>query len=115
MVLRYTQVHDEFMTLLDNVQREPDEAARLAILQSLYRDALTRLVASRNEAAYDLRTRYSVIDSEIVTGIARQDIDRWARRHMARNGLPPLKRMNRVDLSNAIDISSVMGEVNKRT
>lgn len=105
MVLRYTDFYDEFQQLLDSINHDPDESQRLANLQKLYKDGTTLLLRSRDEAAYDLRTRYSSKDSEVLSGINRKYVDYWATRHRVRNGLPPLKRMKRVDLSNAIDLS----------
>jgi hypothetical protein len=105
MSIRYTHFYDEFQGLMDSIAHEPDQSKRLSNLQQLYKDGTTLMLRSRDSAAYDLRTRYSSEDSEALTGINRKYIDYWATRHRNRNGLPPLKRKKRVDLSNAIDLS----------
>lgn len=105
MALRYTDFYDQFQQLLDAINQDPDESQRLANLQKLYKDGTTLMLRSRDDAAYDLRTRYSSMDSETLSGINRKYVDYWANRHRVRNGLPPLKRIKRVDLSNAIDLS----------
>lgn len=105
MSIRYTHFYDEFQALIDSLLHDSDESQRLANLQRLYKEGLTLMLRSRDEAAYDLRTRYSSEDAEALSGINRKYIDYWATRYRKRNGLPPLKRLQRVDLSNVMDLS----------
>lgn len=106
MGIRYTHFYDEFQGLLDSLTHDSDETQRLANIQSLHKDATSLLLRARDEAAYDLRTRYSGKDAETLSNVSRRHIDYWAKRHMRRNNLPPLKRRERVDLSNVVDLSS---------
>jgi len=105
MGMRYTHFYDEFQGLLDSLSHDSDETQRLANLQQLYKDGLTLMLRSRDEAAYDLRTRYSSEDAEALSGVSRKYIDYWATRYRKRNALPPLKKKRRVDLSNVMDLS----------
>lgn len=105
MAVRYTYFYDEFQGLIDSLVHDSDESQRLANLQQLYKDGLTLMIRSRDEAAYELRSKYSSKDAQALSGVNRNYIDYWANRYRVRNGLPPLKRMKRVDLSNAIDLS----------
>jgi len=105
MSIRYTHFYDEFQALLDSMYHDSDQSQRLNNLQQLYKDGVTLLIRARDEAAYELRTRYSSEDSEMLAGVSRRYIDYWANRHRKRNALPPLKKKRRVDLSDAIDLS----------
>lgn len=105
MGIKYTQFYDQFQTLLDTINHDSDHSQRLSNLQQLYKDGTTAMLRARDEAAYDLRSKYSSEDSEQLSGISRRHIDYWATRYRLRNGLPSLKRKKRVDLSNAIDLS----------
>lgn len=105
MAVKYTYFYDEFQRLVDSLTHDSDDSQRLANLQQLYKDGLTLMIRSRDEAAYELRSKYSSKDAQALSGINRKYIDYWANRYRVRNALPPLKRMKRVDLSNAIDLS----------
>lgn len=105
MSIRYTHFYDEFQALIDSLVQDSDESQRLANLQRLYKEGLTLMLRARDEAAYDLRTRYSSEDAEALAGISRRYIDYWATRYRRRNALPTLKRKKRVDLSNVLDLS----------
>ena len=105
MGIRYTHFYDEFQALIDSLVNDADESQRLANLQRLYKDGLTLMLRARDEAAYDLRTRYSSEDAEVLSGVSRKYVDYWATRHRNRNNLPRLKQRKRVDLSNVIDLS----------
>lgn len=110
MGVRYTHFYDEFCGLLDSMNHESDETQRLANIQTLYKDIVPMLLRLRDEAAYDLRTRYSSVDASTLSGVSRRHLDYWASRHQQRNFLPPLKRKSRVDLSNVGDLSTVFRE-----
>lgn len=106
MSIRYTHFYDEFQALIDSLLHDSDESQRLANLQRLYKEGLTLMIRSRDEAAYDLRTRYSSEDAEILSGVSRKYIDYWATRYRKRNALPPLKKRRRtIDLSDAMNLS----------
>ena len=105
MAVKYTYFYDEFQGLIDSLVHDSDESQRLANLQQLYKDGMTLMIRSRDEAAYELRSKYSSKDAQALSGINRNYIDYWANRYRVRNALPPLKRIKRVDLSNAIDLS----------
>lgn len=105
MSVRYTQFYDEFQNLLDTINHDSDHSQRLSNLQQLYKDGTKTMLRARDEAAYDLRTRYSSQDAEALAGISSKYINYWANRYRIRYGLAPLKRRNRIDLSNVIDLS----------
>ena len=107
MGISYTYFYDEFQGLMDSLLHDSDQSQRLANIQQLYKDGVTLMLRSRDEAAYDLRSKYSSEDAESLSGVNRKYIDYWANRHRARNGLPALKRKRRVDLSNVIDLRDV--------
>lgn len=105
MSIRYTHFYDEFQALLDSMYHDSDQSQRLANLQQLYKDGVTLLRRARDEAAYDLRTRYSSEDAEVLSGVSRRYIDYWATRYQRANAAPPLKKKRRVDLTNVMDLS----------
>jgi hypothetical protein len=105
MGIRYTHFYDEFQALIDSLVNDADESQRLANLQRLYKDGLTLLTRARDEAAYDLRTRYASVDAEVLSGISRKYVNHWANRHRERNALPRLKQKRRIDLSDVMDLS----------
>ena len=105
MATQYTRFFDQFQQLIDSVAHDSDPESRLANLQRLYRDGLTIMLNARDEAAYDLRTKYSSQDAAVLTGVDRKFIDYWANRWRVRKMLPPLRKMKRVDLSKAVDLS----------
>lgn len=105
MAVNYTQFYDQMRSLVDSINHDSDPGQRLTNLQRLYKDGVTMLLLSRDQAAYDLRVKYSSEDAETVSRISRKYIDYWARRWMRRNGLPSLKQKRRVDLSNVLDLS----------
>ena len=105
MGIRYTHFYDEFQALIDSLLHDSDETQRLANLQRLYKEGLTLMLRARDEAAYDLRTKYSSEDAEALAGVSRRHIDYWATRYRRRNNLPKLKQKRRVDLSEFIDLS----------
>lgn len=105
MTIRYTHFYDEFQALIDSMYHDSDQSQRLANLQRLYKDGVTLLRKARDEAAYELRTRYSSEDAEILSGVSRRYIDYWANRYRQSAGMPPLKKKRRVDLTNVMDLS----------
>lgn len=105
MAVRYTQFFDQMQSLIDSINHDSDPAERLANLQRIYKEGLTLMLRSRDEAAYELRSRYSSLDAEALAGVSARYIDYWAKRHRDRHNLPPLKQKRRVDLSNAKDLS----------
>ena len=104
MAVNYTQFYDQMQSLVDSINHDSDPAQRLSNLQRIYKDGLTMLLRSRDEAAYDLRTRYSSEDAETIAKISRKHIDYWARRWMRKSGLPGLKKKRRIDLAHVIDL-----------
>jgi hypothetical protein len=107
MGIRYTHFYDEFQGLLDSLLHDSDESQRLANTQRMYKDATKLLLRARDEAAYDLRTRYASKDAAALSDISARHIDYWANRHRERNSLPPLRRVKRLDLSEAMDLSDI--------
>lgn len=105
MAVNYTQFYDQMQSLVDSINHDSDPAQRLSNLQRLYKDGLTMLLRSRDEAAYELRSRYSSEDAEAVAKISRKYIDYWARRWQRKNALPGLKKKRRIDLAQVIDLS----------
>lgn len=101
----YNQFFDQMQSLIDTINHDSDPAARLGNLQRIYKDSLTIMLRARDEAAYDLRSRYSSLDAEQLSGVSAKYIDYWARRHRVRHQLPALKQRRRVDLSNVLDLS----------
>lgn len=105
MAVQYTQFFDQMQSLIDSINHDSDPAQRLANLQRIYKDGLTVMLRARDEAAYDLRTRYSSEDAATLTGVNAKYINYWADRWRKRNMLPPLKRKRSIDLSGAMDLS----------
>ena len=105
MAAQYTQFFAQMQSIIDSINHDSDPSQRLANLQRIYKDSLTIMLRARDEAAYDLRTRYSTQDAEALSGVSSKYIEYWARRHRDRYALPPLKARRRVDLSNVLDLS----------
>lgn len=105
MASGYTQFYDMLRGLVDSIAHEGDEVQRLKYLRQFRTDALRMALKARDEAAYDLRSRYSSEDAEALTGIPRRHIDYWVKRHRKATGLPPVPRRERIDLSGAVDLS----------
>ena len=105
MSVQYTRFYDQMQSLIDSIAHDSDPTQRLANLQRIYKDGLTSMLRARDEAAYDLRCRYSSEDAAALTGIDRKYIDYWANRWRKRNMLPTLKKKRRIDLSNVLDLS----------
>ena len=105
MGTRYNFFYDQMQSLIDSINHDSDPAERLANLQRIYKDGLTMMLRSRDEAAYELRSRYSSQDAEAVAKVSAKYIDYWAKRHQNRHNLPPLARKRRVDLADVIDLS----------
>ena len=105
MAARYGDFYQQMMSLLDSVSHDSDPLARLANLQQLNKDFRRTILARRDEAAYDLRMKYSCEDAEALSGVSRRHIDYWAQRWRRSRALPALKRISRVDLSGAIDLT----------
>ena len=103
--MRHTQYWDQFQALIDTINHDTPPEQRLAIIQQLYKNGLTLILQARDEAAYDLRCRYSSEDAAILAGTERKYIDYWANRWRKRRMLPQLKQKKRMDLSNVIDLS----------
>lgn len=107
MAVQYSQFYDQFVALVDSISHESDERQRVRNLYALQRDAHRILVLARDEAAYAMRCRYSSEDAAALSGIDRKRLDYWAYRHRDRAGLPGLKRQQRVDISEFIDLSDM--------
>lgn len=106
MSSNYHRYHDMLQALIDSIAADPDPHARLGYIQRLNTDARRMLLDARNEAAYDLRSRYSGKDAQQIAGVTERLINYWAKRWQKQRGLPPLKAKRRsIDLSNAIDLS----------
>lgn len=105
MATGYTQFFDMLRGLVDSIAHDSDPNQRLRNLRQFRSDALRMALKARDEAAYDLRLRYSSEDAEAVTGIPRRHIDYWVSRHREANGLPKVPRRSRIDLSRARDLS----------
>lgn len=105
MAITYSRFHDELRRLIDSVSHDPDPATRLSNIQQLYKDSLTMLLDARNEAAYELRSRYNSADASTLVGVERKYIDYWAKTWRIKKMLPHLKQKARQDLSHAVDLT----------
>lgn len=105
MSARYTHFHGQMVSVIDSINHDADPSTRLSHLQRLSADLRRVLLDSRDEAAYELRTRYSSEDAEAIAGVSRRYIDYWAKRWQRKNGLPRLKQMRRQDLSGAMNLT----------
>jgi hypothetical protein len=105
MAIRYTQFFNQMQSLIDSIDHDSDPAERLNNLQRIYKDSLTIMIRSRDQAAYDLRMRYSSTEAERLAGVNRKYIDYWANRYRKAQGLPALKKKTSIDLSQVIDLS----------
>lgn len=111
MGTRYTDFYSQFEALVDTVAHDPDTVTRLTNIERLHHDVTKLLATARNEAAYDLRVEQPLGEASRLTDISRQRINYWCYRHMRRRGLSGgLKRLKKVDLSAAPDITTVRGE-----
>jgi len=106
MASNYLTFYSQFQSLIDSINHDSDSGQKLANLRNLQKDGLKLLLRSRDEAAYELRSRYSGEESERITGVNRKYIDYWARRWMKLHSLPRLKGMHNIDLANVIDLSN---------
>lgn len=106
MATGYNRFYDQLASLVDSINHDSDPAQRLNNLQQFAKDASSLAVRSRDDAAYELRSKYAGADAEILAGINRKYIDYWARRHMIRNRLPRLKNKYKIiDVSDTMDLS----------
>jgi len=105
MGLKYSDVYAEMQGLIDFINKDPDLAARLVNMNNLRADFATLLFRGRDEAAYELRSNYPKDEAERLTGIPHRTIDKWAYKWRYRHDLPPMMRMKRADLTQAIDLS----------
>jgi len=103
--------YQQFQSLIDSINHDSDPTQKLANLQQVHKDGMTLVRRARDEAAYELRSRYSSEDAEQLSGISRRHLDYWAKRHMYRHALPPLRPLRRVDLSNARNLSGLPHQV----
>ena len=109
--MRYTDFYNEFQVLIDNVSHDPDTPRRLSNLARLQEDVTKAFIAARNEAAYETRLEHPMGEACRLSDIGPDKIKYWTRRHMKKHGLSGgLKRIKHVDLSGAVDISTVRGE-----
>lgn len=105
MGLKYTEAYAEMQGLVDFISKDPDLPARLVNIDNLRTDFASLLTRAREEAAYELRTRYPLDEAERLTGMPRKTIDRWAYKWKSRYALPAMMRVKRADLTQAIDLS----------
>lgn len=105
MGLKYSDIYAEMQALIDFVSKDPDLAARVINIRNLRIDFAKALTKARDESAYELRSKHSTHDAERLTGISNRTIDKWAYKWRYRNGLPPMMRVKRADLTNPIDLS----------
>jgi hypothetical protein len=90
---------------------DPDLPNRLSNLYRLSKEGQRYLAHARDEAAYDLRMAYASGPAARETGLDEKQIWYWATRHAERRGLPSrFKRLAVLDLSNAVDISTLGSE-----
>lgn len=101
----YHRYHDQMQAVIDSIAHDSDPTSALSNFQRLSTDFRRAIIAARDEAAYDLRTRHSSEDAEILAGVSRRYIDYWAHRWQRKNGLPRLKQKKRTDLSDVVDLS----------
>ena len=105
MGLKYSDVYAEMQGLIDFINKDPDLAARLVNTHNLRIDFANILARGREEAAYELRTKYPADEAGRLTGMSNRTIDKWAYNWRYRNDLPPMMRMKKADLSNPIDLT----------
>lgn len=105
MASNYNYFYTQFQSIVDSINHDSDPHQRLSNLQRLSIDMRRLIIDSRDDAAYELRSRYNSEDAEVISNISRRHIDYWAKRWMRKNHLPPLKPRGRIDLSDVIDLS----------
>lgn len=74
------------------------------LLQELNTQWRRYVVPARDEATYESRRRYSRADLAKITGYAENILVYWADRHRTRTHAPALGRVERRDLSTALDL-----------
>lgn len=112
MAVNLDRAYDELRALIDNVARGSDTPTRLRTLVALDHEWRRIIGPARDEAAYEGRRHYSRADLAMLTGHSDQQIVYWARRHQQRTGAPALGPIQRIDLSQALDLTHrpVIGE-----
>jgi hypothetical protein len=71
---------------------DSDESQRLENLQKLYKDGMLLMIRARDEAAYDLRTKYSSEDAQFFLELIESILTTGLTVTMKRNGLTPLRK-----------------------
>lgn len=105
MVVNGAFLSDQLQALVDTVGMGSDPQSRLKLLVGLDHEWRSMMIAARDEAAYELRAKYSRADCERLTGFSNNQIAYWANRHRWRTGAPALGHRRRVNLDGAIDLS----------
>jgi len=105
MTVKYSFVHEQLLSIIDAINMEPEPTTRLAILYQFFSESQNLIRQSRNDAAYNAREKYALEDIEHATNIDRKRIDYWTKQHCERTGAPRLKRKQRQNLDNYIDLS----------
>lgn len=108
-------VEDQLLALIDVVRAERSPLARLVLAQRLHAKAEDQLRRVMYEAAWQARQTYPAIQVAESTGIDRHRVEylasRWADAHPE---LPPLKRKQRVDLGEVLDLRGLAGGASSR-
>lgn len=102
----FRQFHDQLMTIMEAIDREPiDSATRLRWIRDIDLALHSELIRRRNQAAYELRLTHNTLNAEKATGISRDKISGWVQQHRDRTGAPriPSKRQ---DMTGAVDLSA---------
>jgi hypothetical protein len=102
-------VYDSLQALTDQIEQQPDPAVRLACYAYLLEHVQIRVLTARDAAAFEARQKYPVRDIAAVSGSDAKDVYYWSERHRARHGLPRLPRRFPQDISQARDITEVLG------
>jgi hypothetical protein len=99
-----SRFYDDLRSMLDGMAHDIAPPERLPALQKIVHQASKMIIAARNEAAYELRSKHSSLKAEALTGIEYRTINVWAEKHRSDRGLPKLKT-RRSELDGAIDLS----------
>ena len=95
-------VYDALIQTFDVIELEPDAAKRLALLLQLKNEFTSRVLESRNKAAYEARQTYSIRDVAVIADCDTTEVYYWSDRWRKERDLPRLKRRERVDVSTAL-------------
>lgn len=106
MRVKYSQLHDMLISLVDFASTDQDSLSRLTNTVALERELRTLVKQARNKAAYEAKKEYSLAHIKKVTNLSTDTINYWMRAHRKRTGAPPLYGLPKRSMEGAMDLSA---------